>query len=85
MTYTAKFLTVADAKRYAEKIAEPGHWKTNIVQKGRTVTFEAAIPEEYAEEATPRFFYDCLEQVGYYGSTMSRKATLNGVPAPFAW
>lgn len=83
MTFTAKFLTVADAKRYAEALAEPGNWAKDIVQKGRTVTFEKDIPE--GREDDGYYFNDQLERVGYYGSTQSRKATLNGVKAPFAW
>lgn len=83
--FVAKFLSVADAVRYAEKLREPGNWATNIVQKGRTVTFDKAIPEGVDSDAHRYYFQDQLERVGYYGSTMSRKATLNGIKAPFAW
>lgn len=79
---TAVFPTVAAAKSYAEAISKPGNWSANIVQKGRTVTFDLAVPEEYKDDVQ---FYDFLERVGYYGSTMNRKATLNGIPAPFVW
>lgn len=84
-TFTAKFNAVADAERYAEALAKPGNWATNIVQKGRTVTFEKDIPESAGPEPHRWYFNDQLERVGYYGSTQSRKATLNGVKAPFVW
>jgi len=81
--FTAVFPTVAAAKSYAEALASPGNWVANVTQKGRTVTFEKAIPE--GREDDGYYFQDQLERVGYYGSTQSRKATLNGVKAPFAW
>lgn len=83
--FTAKFLSVEAAVRYAESIRQPGNWATNVVQKGRTVTFDKAIPEGVDSDAHRFYFQDQLEKVGYYGSTQSRKATLNGVKAPFVW
>lgn len=78
----AVFPTVAAAKSYAAAIAQPGNWSANIIQKGRTVTFDLAVPEQYKDEV---YFSDFLDRVGYYGSTQSRKATLNGVPAPMSY
>lgn len=83
--YTAVFPAVSAAKAFAERLAQPGNWAINIVQKGRTVTFDKDIPEEYRDEATPYYFRDTLDVVGYFGSSLRRKATLNGVPAPFIW
>jgi len=77
---TAVFPTVAAAVAYAEAISGPGNWSTNIVRKGRTVTFDLAAPD-----GGEVYFSDFLERVGYYGSSMNRKAILNGVPAPMVW
>lgn len=76
----ATFRTVRDATWYAEAIAQPGNWSANIVRKGRTVTFDLAAPE-----GADVVFYDFLERVGYYGSSQSGRAQLNGVNAPISY
>lgn len=77
-TFTAHFPKVAYAQKFAERITEPGWSAVNVVQKGRTVTWESSSPE-------PDYTLDMLETVGYYGSTTVRRATLNGVPAPVSY
>lgn len=84
--YAAIFRTVADAKRFYERQLEEGAWKKNLVQNGRQVTWDADIPEPYDAIVSPhQYFLDCLEQVGYYGSSTRFRAKLNGVPAPIAY
>jgi hypothetical protein len=77
-SYTAVFPLVKYAKAFAERISGPGYAVVNVVQKGRTVTFDD----------TGRYgstLYDWLEIAGYVGSTIKAKATVNGVRAPIAY
>jgi hypothetical protein len=88
--FTALFPKMASAVEFAQRLAEPGNWAKDIVQKGRKVTFNSDIPahviERDGERETRRFYFlSELERVGYYGSTMNRKATLNGVKAPMSY
>lgn len=80
MEFTAVFPLVERAEKFAATIAEPGWYAEDVAQKGRTVTF--TVP---ADKATPDTFGDYLEAVGYYGSDIERKATLNGRKAPVSY
>lgn len=85
-TWTAVFPLVDRAKEFEARMNEPGWWVTDVVRKGRTVTFTPALPEGndlYNNLST--YFGDMLMTVGYYGSDMRRKATLNGVKAPMSY
>jgi hypothetical protein len=87
--WTAEFPKMADAVAFAARLNEgPGWYVKNVVQKGRKVTFERDYPADYFDEpwvTTRTGFMDLLDTVGYYGSTQSRKAKLNGVPAPMSY
>ena len=83
--YTAWFPTVACATDFETRLGETGMWVTNVVRKGRTVTFEGDIPEMTDPPTPAESFMDHLEMVGYYGSSQARKAKLNGVPAPITY
>jgi hypothetical protein len=81
--FTAIFPKMAMAVSYAKALTEPGRWASNVVRKGRTVTFNSAIPGTASYESRTMFFQDTLENVGYYGSPpQGPVATLNGVKAP---
>lgn len=91
-TYTAKFpptMSAFTARRqpgavsaaaFAARLAEGGFHAENIKHSRATVTWTvnftnmASTPAEY--------FADLRETAGYYGSTASKKATLNGVSCP---
>lgn len=83
-TYTAEFPRVENAVRFEERLALGGDWVQNVTRKGRTVTFEDAVPVG-ADVTVRELFQWRLEIVGYYGSTQSRKAKLDGVPAPMSY
>ena len=87
--YTAVFPAVAQAVKYADRLAEGrGDWAVNVVRKGRTVTFNIEVPAKYADSPHVndyQLFLDALDLVGYFGSTQNRKATLNGVKAPISY
>lgn len=83
--YTAKFPLVDRAKRFADRINEPGWWAENVVQQGRTVTWDVAFPDNVDNESRRSYLGDMLESVGYYGSDDRRKATLNGLTAPVSY
>lgn len=80
MEFTAVFPLVSRAVDFAKRITEPGWYAENVTQKGRTVTF--TTPADRADSDT---FSDYLDAVGYYGSDIERKATLNGVKAPISY
>lgn len=82
-TFVAWFPTEATAIAFEARLNEGRDWVANVARKGRTVTFERAIPEGHSDDGY--YFTDKLELVGYFGSTQSRKAKLNGIPAPFVW
>ena len=75
MEFTAVFPLVKRAVEFTGWLD-----RSNIAyeQKGRTVTFTAPDYE-------PIEFGDYLLTVGYYGSDIKRKATLNGVKAPISY
>lgn len=75
-TFTARFPLAERAERFAARLAEPGWWAADVVQKGRTVTFTVTPPDGFTE-GREQVFRDYLETVGYYGSDQSRKATLS--------
>lgn len=86
--FVAEFPLARYAAAFAAKISGPGWWARDIVQKGRKVTFSATTPAGYeeAEHNGPnQLFMDYLGTVGAFGSTQSRKATLNGVKAPMEY
>ena len=84
--WTAQFPLVKYAEEFAARISEPGWWAVDVKQKGRTVTFTHYVPESAAASLYGSDgFADMLQTVGYYGSTQSRKATLNGVRAPMQY
>lgn len=83
INYTATFLKVEDATRFAARIEEPG-W--NVVapadgrlewveQKGRTVRWTGQQAPDLSVYGT---IEDMASTVGYYGSTQRRKAKLRG-------
>jgi hypothetical protein len=82
--YTALFPKTESAVSFAANLSKPGNWAVNIVQKGRKVTWDAAIPEG-TDCSKGEYLQDSLERAGYFGSTQSRKATVNGIKAPFVW
>jgi len=85
-TFTAWFPLVERAKSFTARITEPGWWATNVVQKGRTVTFEVDV-ETLTDSQTTLAEYACdmRQTVGYYGSDERRFATLDGVWCGMQW
>lgn len=81
MEYVAKFPDVAGATSFADRMNEGGWYLTNVVRKGRTVTFTGPVRTEDGYS----YLGEMLGTVGYYGSTQSRKATLNGHRAPMSY
>lgn len=86
--FTARFPLSARAEAFAARITEPGWWATDVVQKGRTVTFSVTVPDDYTVYDTgpatggAQIESDYRETVGYYGSDQSRKATLSRDEGP---
>lgn len=78
-TFTAVFPLVARAEAFVEAMTTKNWYVTNVVRKGRTVTFQTDRPTE------PDYFADMVLTVGCYGSDQRRKATLNGVKAPMTY
>lgn len=80
-TYVAEFATSRDADAYAEKLRSnmAGNYVLEVTHRqGRravtwTTTHEDAPGTSYYET----YFYSMLEQVGAYGSSQNRKATLS--------
>lgn len=96
--YTAEFNRVKDAKAFHDRLAsEPGAWYAkDIVHSGRTVTWDLDFGAKLAaalksglfnsDDEIRRFYEQSMrESVGYYGSTVSRRARLNGVACPISY
>lgn len=83
--FTAVFPKVAYAVSFVENLRNPGNWVTNVVQKGRTVTWDSDTSRWPADYSKFDALQDALERAGYFGSEQSRKATVNGHKAPFVW
>lgn len=64
------------ATGYAEVISGSGYWATDVVCKGRKVTWTKTVPAD-AQCSRHETMQDTLENVGYYGSTQNRKATVS--------
>ena len=86
---TAVFPLVQRAKEFVALITEPGWSATDVIQKGRTVTWTGhPTTTEYPDDpALTKWQYltDMKETVGYCGSDQRRKATLNGNPCPMGY
>lgn len=88
-TFEAIFPKADQAFQFAERLRNDpaGNWVVSAVGHipgRRKVTWSGQVP--MGANSTPQdLFQTYLENVGYYGSSQSRKATLNGVPAPMSY
>lgn len=80
-TYVAEFPKASFAVTFAARLADGRDYADNVVHTGRTVTWTSTYTD-----TSPHYYesYEwCMrEVVGAYGSTVSRKAQLNGKPCP---
>lgn len=78
--FRAEFHRVADAKAFFDKYMNAGSYVTGTPTRvGRTVRWTADLSRVDADGASPLFVYvmDLRENVGFVGSTESRKATMH--------
>lgn len=83
--YTAEFPKTAMAKKFYDRLAEGGPAETDRLWYATDLAWKGGRTVTWTGPATDEYLMDMRETVGYYGSTMDRKAKLNGHPTPIAY
>lgn len=82
----ATFKTAADARTFRDLLRnDPAAWyAADATRNGKEVVWTSAIPED-AHTSPLEYELSMQETVGYYGSTQSFKAKLNGRRCPMSY